>query len=299
MVGAGRLGTSLALALLQAGATCTGYVCRTERGTTAAARHLGPLAAPDLPSLLDTGPGLLLLTVPDDALEAVAAETGRLLGSRPPSSHDLVVLHTSGATSLSILNPCAQAGADILAFHPLQTFADPTSGPARFRGVAIALSPGNDAARAMGERLASALGANAFLLSDEHRALYHAAASVASNYLVALVDAATQLFERAGLGDGAALQGVLPLLQGTLDNLAAARSTAGALTGPLSRGDLHTVQAHLEALAREAPDALPLYRLLGSRTLDIVRRQRRLPVGAIERLQSVLDHPAAPPSSSE
>ncbi len=148
----------------------------------------------------------------------------------------------------------------------------------------------------MGERLASALGAHAFLLRDEHRPLYHAAASVASNYLVTLVDVAAQLFERAGLDQDAALRGALPLLQGTLDNLSATGSTAGALTGPLSRGDLHTVHTHLDALAQEAPDTLPLYRLLGSRTLDILRRQGRLSEDAIERLRSTLDQSASPPS---
>ena len=126
-----------------------------------------------------------------------------------PGRAPVVVAHTSGATSVEVLDGCRRAGAATLAFHPLQTFSDPATGRARFAGAAVALTPGDaspdsEAAR-LGFELARALGAKPFLLPDDKRTLYHAAASVACNYLVTLEHEAKRLFVAAGLPEDQAL----------------------------------------------------------------------------------------------
>ena len=173
------------------------------------------------------------------------------------------MIHTSGATPVSVLDPCAEAGAVTLSLHPLQTFSEPVRGASLLRGAAMAVTAGPDPTKAaealaVGERLALTVGGRPFRLQEEHRTLYHAAATMASNYLVGLEHSAERLFELAGMSEGTALTAFLPLVRGAVDNIAA-QGTVDALTGPLSRGDRDTVAAHLSALAASAPGLVDLY----------------------------------------
>jgi predicted short-subunit dehydrogenase-like oxidoreductase (DUF2520 family) len=305
VVGAGRLGASFALALRDCGARVVAFSADTAEGRARAEGWLGGTAAPSLHDVAATHPDLYLLAVPDRALPAVAADLAQLLAARSAdaaapgsdSSRLVVVAHTSGATSVEVLDSCRRAGAATLAFHPLQTFSDPATGRARFAGAAVALTPGDAApdseATRMGFELAHALGAKPFLLSDDKRALYHAAASVACNYLVTLEHEAKRLFVAAGLPEDQALELFLPLVRATLDNVAR-QGTVTALTGPLSRGDLETVEGHLSALRSDAPDLLPLYRSLGLATLDLVRARDEVPPEAIAELAALLNESSHP-----
>ncbi len=248
---------------------------------------------------------VFLLTVPDKELPTVAtelaaafsqhaAENSHSNGSpgRERSAPRWAVIHTSGATPVSVLDPCAEAGAVTLSLHPLQTFSEPVRGASLLRGAAMAVTAGPDPTKAaealaVGERLASTVGGRPFRLHEEHRALYHAAATMASNYLVGLEYSAERLFELAGMSEGTALTAFLPLVRGAVDNIAA-QGTVDALTGPLSRGDRDTVAAHLSALAASAPGLVDLYRVLGTATLEIVRERGELPDPVIESLERTM-----------
>lgn len=290
VIGAGRLGASLAIALRDRGSTLTGITAHTPAGRARARAWTGVEAAPSIEGLVVSRPDLFVISVPDDAVRPVAAELGALLkaepGPRPP-----VVLHTSGATSVSALLPCAEAGCLTLVFHPLQTFPDPSVGAGRFAGAAIAVtpapSPAQPAATAFGLRLAALLQARPFLLPDERRALYHAAATLACNYLVTLEDRALALFTEAGLPAAETASLVLPLVRSTLDNIEAV-GTVAALTGPLSRGDATTIERHLDALAQDSPVTLPLYISLGLATLDLVAAQGTLDCTQVAGLRQLL-----------
>jgi predicted short-subunit dehydrogenase-like oxidoreductase (DUF2520 family) len=295
------MGTSLALALRRRGARLTGFVCATDAGRSQAADLLHIPAAGDLDDLISAGPNHYFITVPDAAVPVVAAELGNRLAeftadASVPSTntpHDAaIVLHTSGATSVSALDTCAQAGALTVVFHPLQTFSEPVGGSKRFDGAAVAVTPGagptTAAARNAGFKMARALGARPFVLPDHQRALYHAAASVASNYLVTLEHCAELLFVQAGMPSEDALSLFLPLVRATLDNMSAHGSVA-ALTGPLSRGDEPTIAAHLAALERECPALLSLYRRLGLHTLALVRARGDVSPETLDRLTRLLD----------
>jgi len=183
---------------------------------------------------------LVLICVPDRAIAEVAARV-------EPGPW---VAHVSGATPLAALEPHSKR----LSVHPLQTFTR-DRGPEQIDGAWAAVTGEDDDARRRGRWLAETLGLTPFDLADDQRALYHAGASMASNFLVTLHRAATRALARAG-APAAALE---PLMRRTIDN-------GFDLTGPIQRGDTATVDAHLAALTAALPDLVPLYRALAEAT---------------------------------
>jgi predicted short-subunit dehydrogenase-like oxidoreductase (DUF2520 family) len=227
VVGPGRLGTALARAFRSAGLEVQ-----------------GPLRRGDIASEAD----VVLLCVPDAEIAAAArahAATGRFIG------------HTSGAT------PLAESGVDF-GLHPLGSFLG-TEDLAAFRGLGVAIAGRTPAALDAARQLADALGATVFAIDDEARAAYHAAASVASNYLVTLQAAAEQLAQTAGLEPAESRALFAPLVRATVENWAA-HGPASALTGPIARGDEATIDRQRTAVAASAPDLLPLFDVLAERT---------------------------------
>ena len=200
--------------------------------------------------------GAALLCVPDgvigDACDEIAAAI-------PPLR---LVGHTSGATGLDVLAPATARGAEAFSLHPLQTVPDQrtdlTSAP-------CAVAGSSPAAVAFATKLAQALGMRPFEVPEDRRAAYHAAASIASNFLVALQESAAGLLAEAGIEDAREL--LAPLVLRTAANWAERGSDA--LTGPIARGDEATVQAHLAALREHAPELEPLYEALAERTRSL------------------------------
>ena len=183
---------------------------------------------------------IVLLCVPDTAIHDAAATI------RPGPW----VAHVSGATRLCALDPHTRR----FSVHPLQTIVR-GRGPEQLDGASAAVTAETDEARLNGHALARLLGLTPFDLADDQRALYHAGAALASNYLVTLHRAAAALFDAAG----APPEALLPLMRRTMDN-------GFELTGPIARGDWSTVSAHLLALRERRPDLEPLYRALAAAT---------------------------------
>jgi predicted short-subunit dehydrogenase-like oxidoreductase (DUF2520 family) len=242
IVGAGRMGRGLATALERAGH---------------AVRVLGRDRPPDV----TRDAHLVLLAVPDDAIETVAAELARdeTIGT------EQVVLHLSGLLDRTALQALTSTGAGLGSFHPLQTVADPATAPELLRGAYAGLE-GDERALAAGERLAAALGMRPVRLAPGAKPAYHAGAVFASNYAVALASVAERLARGAGVPAADARSLYLPLMRGTLANLAL--GPAAALTGPIRRGDDATVRRHLAALPA---GERRLYRELGLVTLELAR----------------------------
>jgi predicted short-subunit dehydrogenase-like oxidoreductase (DUF2520 family) len=232
VVGAGRLGTALTGALREAGIAVD-----------------GPAGRGEVPRDCDA----IVLCVPDAEIEAAAAT---VVGSAP------LVGHTSGATPLSALAP---AGAAAFGLHPLQTFAPDASGLDAFAGAGCAIAGSTAEALAFAADLAHTLGMTPFEIDDEGRAAYHAAASVASNFLVTLQAAAERIAAGAGLEPDEARRLLVPLLRRTVDNVAEL-GPERALTGPVARGDEATVAAQRRAVAEAAPELLDLFDELVHRT---------------------------------
>ncbi len=185
-------------------------------------------------------PELVLLCVPDRAIAEVAAST-------PAGPW---VAHVSGATPLAALDPHARR----FSVHPLQTFTR-SRGPEQLDGAFAAVTAESDEARAAGFWLARTLGLEPFALADDRRALYHAGAAIASNYLVTLRRAAGDLLEAAGAPPGA----LDPLMRRTIEN-------GFELTGPISRGDWETVDKHVAAIRAARPELEEMYRILAETT---------------------------------
>jgi predicted short-subunit dehydrogenase-like oxidoreductase (DUF2520 family) len=230
VVGAGRLGTALVAALRAAGA---------------------PVAGPFTHGFDGAGYDVVLLCVPDARIaEAAAALTPRA---------GLLVGHTSGATGLDALAPHEAFG-----LHPLMTV--PREG-ARFAGAGCAVAGATAAALGAATSLAVALGMAPTQIADEDRAAYHAAASLASNFLVTLEDAAEQLLATTG----ASRELLVPLVQATVANWARHGGPA-ALTGPIVRGDEVTVARQRATIAERTPELTPLFDVLADRTRALADR---------------------------
>ena len=184
---------------------------------------------------------VVLLCVPDSAIADVAG------GLTPGQGW---IGHVSGATPLSALNPHTRR----FSLHPLQTFTR-ARGPEQLDGAFAAATGESDEALGVARELAQLLGLEPFELADDRRALYHAGAAVASNYLVTLYRVASGLFEEAGVPPEA----LVPLMERTIEN-------GFELTGPIARGDWATVDAHIEAIRQARPEVEPVYRTLAEAT---------------------------------
>jgi len=290
IAGAGAAGTALARALAQSGWPLGEVACRTaaraqERcaliggGTPVTLEHL---AAAGATSASTDEPVLVILGVPDRFI----AETARALaGRRWPAGS--TALHLSGSVEIASLAPLREAGLSIGGLHPLRSFVDPERDSRALGGIVAALE-GDAAALALGERIAERLGMRAFRLAPGARPAWHAAASHACNHLVALLDQALDLMQGAGLPRDEARAVLLPLMSGTLDNLAQ-HAPADALTGPIVRGDLPAVERHLHALGSAAPDIRAAYVALARRALQLATSGRELDKRAAAALHDVLD----------
>jgi predicted short-subunit dehydrogenase-like oxidoreductase (DUF2520 family) len=215
-----------------------------------------------LPSRLPGGTHVVILAVPDDALPEVAYDL-TMMGPAPPGC---AALHLSGALSTDVLGPLHGAGYALGSLHPLMAVADPWLAGERLMGAAFAIT-GEPAAVAAARRIVSALHGLPLVIPPALRPVYHAAAVIGSNYLVAIAGLAMRLLVEAGVRDDEALPALLPLLRGTLDNIEQLGVPA-SLTGPIARGDSDTIRLHLARLS--AGDRV-LYCGLGLELLGMAR----------------------------
>jgi predicted short-subunit dehydrogenase-like oxidoreductase (DUF2520 family) len=213
---------------------------------------------------------VVLLAVPDRAIVPLATELADEGGVG--SAH--TVLHLSGLQDREALAPLAPTGAALGSFHPLQTVSDPATAADRFAG-AYAGIEGDDRAIAVAEMLARSLRMTPVRVPSQAKPSYHAGATFAANYTTALVAVAERLALEAGIRPEVARRLYLPLIRGAAANLEA--GPAAALTGPIRRGDVETVQAHLAALR---PDDRALYLLLAREALRLAREAGLEPVTA-------------------
>jgi predicted short-subunit dehydrogenase-like oxidoreductase (DUF2520 family) len=278
-VGAGRVGTGLAVLLSRAGhriAAVSGRGASQER----ARRYL-----PDARFLSEVeaarAADVVILGLPDDWIREAAARIAVRGGFR----REQAVVHLSGATPLAALDFARAVGATPLSLHPLQTIPDVEAAIERLPGSAMAVTAHDEEGYAIGERLAADAGGRPFRLPDDRKPLYHAAAVFCSNYLVAVEGLAERLFRAAGLDDPISLFG--PLARATLDHVLE-DGPAVALTGPAARGDAGTVRRNLEALERHAPDAIPAYIALARAALDLAESVGRLGPDARARVEEAL-----------
>lgn len=279
VVGAGRVGTAMAVLLSRAGHHIVAVAGRSEAAGRAS--HLLP-GTPVLGGVeAAAGAEVVLIGTPDDAIGSTCEELARGGGVGAGQ----FVGHLSGATGLDVLEPARAAGATAFSIHPLQTFPDVGAGLERIPGCFFAITAGEESGFSVGERLATDVGGRPFRLGDGEKALYHAAAVFASNYLVAVIAEAEEVFRAAGLPEP--LEAFLPLARASLEN-AGSMGPGAALTGPAVRGDAGTVSRNLRALAAAVPEAVPAYVALAGVALDVGERAGRLAPDARAAVEQVL-----------
>lgn len=281
-IGAGTVGRALSARLAAAGWPVVAVASRSVESARALARSVPGCAAwADAQAVADAA-DLVFITTPDGAVREVAAAVRWRAGQR--------AVHTSGALSVRDLAPAREQGAEVGSLHPLQSFADAEEAARLLTGSFFAVE-GSGGLREELIRMAEALGGTWAVLEPHEKTLYHAAAVLASNYTVVLMDLAAGLWERFGATREEAVAALLPLLRGTAHNLGRVGLPA-ALTGPVARGDVETVRRHVEALGRTAPDVLKVYEALGHEAIRVARAKGTIDERQAAELRGALDRTA-------
>lgn len=287
IVGDGPVGVALATSLRAAGIPVLGLHGRDAERTARRGAQAGVLGSGGRLPAAATEADVVVIAVSDRKISEVAAEIGQALGA-PGGAR--VVLHTAGSLASALaLAPIRSRVAGVGTWHPLLSITATGTSALRLPGAAFGIE-GDAPAVARARQLCAALGARALELRPGTLALYHAGAVLASNYVVALSEIAARLFEKAGIGRQDAVAGLSALLASVAQNLARA-GLPEALTGPIVRGDVASVERHLEALAQSAPAFLDLYQRLGEETLELARQRQPGPSAqAVARLTKLLSH---------
>lgn len=279
-IGAGTVGSALALRLTERGYPVTAVSSRSHTRAEKLARDIPGCRAVSNQDIADMA-DLVFITTPDDIIGHIAAE----VKWHPGQS----VVHCSGADSTDILEPAQKSGARVGAFHPLQTFASTKRTIENIPGSTFAIEAEEPLLTVLKD-MATALGGRWIVLKAGDKVIYHTAAVFACNYMVTLVKLATDLWQTFGVPPEEATRALLPLLRGTIHNI----ETLGipqCLTGPIARGDTGTIKKHLDALEKVAPKLLSTYRELGRQTVPVATNKGRISQRQAEEIKNILEEP--------
>ena len=264
VIGCGRAGMAFASRLAAAGYTPAGFASRSMES----ARRVGKISGfsgeiANKPDDAAAEADIVLITTPDAAIRQTAQELARTGSFR----RGCVAFHASGALSSSELYALAEKGVSTGSIHPLQSFPAGIPEKNPFEGVMIGIE-GDRQAVETARQMAIDLGGTPFSIETEGKMRYHAAAVVASNYLVTLMKTALDLLQASGVPSESRFAVLKPLIMGTLSNIENA-GPVDALTGPIVRGDTDIVRAHVAAIETHNPEMVSLYKMMGRHTVDI------------------------------
>lgn len=278
-IGAGIVGFCLAITLSRKGYMVKAVASRSRSSAKALASRIDGCvpysSAQDVVNNCD----VVFVTTPDDAIAKVVSSVSWRKGQG--------VLHCSGAASLDVLEPARRQGAIVGTFHPLQTFSSLDEATKNLPGTTCAIE-GGPVSRAFLENVALDLRCRPLFLKPGDKALYHASAVMVCGFTVGLAKLATDLWGSMGFSQEEALAALMPLLRGTVNSLESV-GLPQALTGPFARGDVGTVQKHLEALVAKAPEAVLAYCELGLAQLPMAMEKGGLDIETAHRIKAVLE----------
>ena len=278
IIGAGRLGGALAIALAQKKYKIENLAARNYKTARTIAGLVQPnpniLPADDYSEIVSD---VILITTQDSEIEKVADRLADQLKTKP------LVFHTSGSLSSEVLHRLKSVGCLIGSIHPLVSISNARLGADRFADAFFCVE-GDAEAVAFAEEIISKLGGKSFSVATEYKTLYHASAVTACGHLVALIDAAIEMLTECGLEENQARKILLPLIKSTVSNLES-QTTGEALTGTFARTDVETLGKHLAVLqAKVSPEALKIYLELGERSLRLTEA-RGASVENIEKMR--------------
>ena len=258
-IGAGTVGTALAVGFYQAGCPVVAVSSRSFSSAQKLAGLVADCRAYQTAQEVADAAELVFITTPDDAILEIASEIKWHSGQN--------VIHCSGVHSVDILEPARRLGANVGSFHPLQTLATVDEAINNMPGSTFALEAEEPLLTRLKE-LCSSLNGKWVELKPGDKVLYHVAAVFVSNYLVTLVNAALNLWQDFGVPPGEATKSLLPLLKGTINNMENI-GLPDCLTGPIARGDLSTISKHINALEAKNSSLLTMYKGLGFQTIPV------------------------------
>jgi predicted short-subunit dehydrogenase-like oxidoreductase (DUF2520 family) len=280
VIGAGTVGTAVGVLLRTAGHPIAAIADRSEEALKKSFSHTN---AKTFSNICDAASlaQCILITVSDDAIRHVCDKI-----AAGTSLNGKKVVHMSGAGGLDLLESAQKAGALVAAIHPIQSFADVEGAIGNIPGSTFGITAApqiQDWAAAF----VKDLGGRPFFVNEEDRPLYHAAACMASNYLVSLMDAAGNIYQHLGLTREEALNAFWPLVKGTLNNIAS-RGTVDSLTGPIARGDLGTLAKHIAAFKQKMPAMIEVYCVMGAVTVEIALAKGTISARRSEEINRLL-----------
>jgi predicted short-subunit dehydrogenase-like oxidoreductase (DUF2520 family) len=281
IVGLGKVGTAVGLLLQAAGYPIVAVSDPAPEALKRSARFPGAGVFTDCARAAALA-RCILITTRDDQIAPVCEEICRSGGVRPGDT----CVHMSGAGTLDLLASARDLGAHVASIHPIQSFADVEGAIANLPGSTFGITA-EPSLHPWALQFVRDLGGVPFLVAEDEKTLYHAAACMASNYLTTLMSMVEDLYRALGVAPACALQTFWPLVRGTLRNIEV-QGTVDALTGPIARGDVGTLRKHLIALRSRKPDYLNLYCQLGLMTLALSARQHRLGPEKISEMEAVL-----------
>jgi len=276
-IGAGRLGSALAWSFKERGLKVTAVGSLIKADAERLAEKIPGCAVVAMQEVADTT-DLVFVTTPDEAIGATASA----LRWRP----GVAAVHCSGVTEVSALSSAAQAGAQIGGFHPMQTFGDPMAAVRSLPGCTITIEadePLLSTLVAITERLECRVNR----LPPGMRGSYHAAAGYTSQFINALFSEATRIWQSWGATEEEAVRALLPLAKGTLSSIESAGIVNG-MPGPVSRGDVGSIEKHVASLSKMPLDVMEFYRVVCDRTIDIGRKRGAIDDEKAKRLRGII-----------
>ncbi len=262
IIGVGKVGTALGCLLSHAGHS----ICAISDQSNDAikrAQHYIDAKSYSISSLASANADCFIIAAIDDAIASVCSDLSNAGILKP----GLKVVHVSGAGGLDVLHAASQCGASVASIHPVQSFADVETAIKNIPGSVFGITA-NSEINDWCVSIVKDLGGIPVFISDNDKPLYHAAACMASNYLAALLFMVTDFYQNLGMKDEDCMQAYLPLVRGTLSNIQA-HGPVAALTGPIARGDMGTIEKHLKVIEDKLPQYLGVYKQLALITLDV------------------------------
>jgi predicted short-subunit dehydrogenase-like oxidoreductase (DUF2520 family) len=281
ILGLGKVGTAIGFLLRSSGYDIVAVASRSNESINRGIQYTGGKAYKDFPQAGKKAE-CIIITTSDDVIASVCEDISKNGGVSPGDK----VIHMSGVGGLDLLEPARKAGAYVGSIHPIQAFADVKGAIENIPGTTFGITA-QDEIKNWAVQIVKDLGGSPFFVSDSDKPLYHAAACMASNYLVTLMNIVVEIYQSLGLKDDDAIKAFWPLVRGTIKNIEE-KGTVQSLTGPVSRGDTGTVKKHIQAFQNNLPEFLNLYREMGVFTVDTGQRKKSLSEKKAEEIKSIL-----------
>jgi predicted short-subunit dehydrogenase-like oxidoreductase (DUF2520 family) len=278
-IGAGIVGTALAVRLSERGYQILAVASRSRDSAEKLASKIFNCHVAESNQEVASLTDLVFITTSDDAIVSVVNSVQWRQGQS--------LVHCNGAASTDILERARRAGAQVGVFHPLQTFASLKEALENLPGSTFAIEA-EDPLYSILTKMARDLEGQSIRLTAGEKVLYHVAAVITSNYTVTLVKMATDLWQAFGVPAAKATHALLPLLRGTVNNIAKV-GLPNCLTGPIARGDIGTLRQHLAALQEHAPGILEAYRQLGLQTIPVALAKGRISKETAGKMKAMLE----------